>query len=76
MNNPNFSEWNQFEVKRDQFTEEAQNARLVNEEKSRGSEAAENQSGPLSWLAAVVRFLLHPRRHAHVRPHAISSVGH
>ncbi len=60
MQDPNDSLWNEFQVRRERYTKQAEEARLINEGKNRETAAAQNQGGPFGRLAiAAVRFLLH-----------------
>ena len=59
MDNPNFSLWNRFEVKRDSLMREAETARLINAGKSGGGTDVPGDGNRLAPLAfAVVTLLL------------------
>ncbi len=76
MQDPNDTLWNEFQVRRERYTKQAEEARLINEGKSRETADAQNQGRLFGRLAlAAVRFLLHWHRGAPDGTRPIGAAG-
>ncbi len=76
MLDPNDSLWTEFQNRRDRYSREAENARLINEGQDMAAEDAPAQGRGLASLAsAAVKFLLHWHRRTPGRAHPSSIAG-